>query len=570
MRGAGRVQPIDPSNNTGMMGLGKATQDHRMLDSTTLVARQLESQRIAKETPDQLAARKVCRALSWEERLLMLPLPGTCGLQGIRSSRDRLDPRQVPLRPLRQVVRSFLPLPKAVADRFSDSYATVGQYDEHTNSYDHHHKARAVALKLAEREKSNASGESERRREKEAKREAKEMAKKMGAAGIAVPTASVVGIISKPVAAGGAKKGGWAKVGGEGGGFAPIGTAKMAAVDPPAASTSSGGGGFKKSGWATVGGVPAPAPRTSSPPPPSSAPPDPPAKPLRSAPAFKSGGLFTLSIETHDEDFSSPLAHHSEIRSSAPAPPATLPPPPLPSYQPPPPPPASRPPPPPSSRHPPPPSTNPPPPPSTLPPPPPSSRPPPPSSPNKYSVPSHTLPTNSMDWRPDHPHQDRRSPEASRPHQNRRRSPEATRSRNHSPEERRSSSGWSNSGRSDGGYERRDAPYREERDERRAGWDNPRYPPYDPPPPPSYDRSPPPEDYYPRQSSREPPSHHQPHYDSRRQPSYEREQPYSHSSSYPNDRRQTSYDDSRAPQSYAGRSRGWEREGDGRDGYGRR
>jgi hypothetical protein len=41
-----------------MMGLGKAAQDTRMLDTTSL-KHELQSQRIAKETPDQRAARMV-------------------------------------------------------------------------------------------------------------------------------------------------------------------------------------------------------------------------------------------------------------------------------------------------------------------------------------------------------------------------------------------------------------------------------------------------------------------------------------------------------------------------------
>ena len=196
-----------------------------MLDSTTLVARQLESQRIAKETPDQLAARKVDCSL--------LPASTVAHYLWIRNalrtrspSRPKSPPPSSSSAAISAQSRTFLFHVQQHSLTGMYSYATVGQYDEHTNSYDHHHKARAVALKLAEREKSNASGESERRREKEAKREAKEMAKKMGAAGIAVATASAVRIVSKPVVLGGAKKGGWAKVGGGGGGFAPIGTPK--------------------------------------------------------------------------------------------------------------------------------------------------------------------------------------------------------------------------------------------------------------------------------------------------------------------------------------------------------
>lgn len=55
--GTGRLVPVAPAATSGFLGLGKAGQETRMLDSTTLQTRELTSQRIARETDDQRNAR---------------------------------------------------------------------------------------------------------------------------------------------------------------------------------------------------------------------------------------------------------------------------------------------------------------------------------------------------------------------------------------------------------------------------------------------------------------------------------------------------------------------------------
>lgn len=55
----GRLEPVPSATNYGVSGIGKVSQDSRMLDSTTLLPRELESQAIARETPDQRLAREV-------------------------------------------------------------------------------------------------------------------------------------------------------------------------------------------------------------------------------------------------------------------------------------------------------------------------------------------------------------------------------------------------------------------------------------------------------------------------------------------------------------------------------
>ena len=104
-------------------------------------------------------------------------------------------------------------------------FQTVAQYDEHTNSYAHHHKARFRDMQAAQKATFGASAEE--RKEKERKREEKELRKLAKAAGIK---------LTKP---------------------ATSSTAATAAAQPATGaigeSSEQKPTGFKKSGWATVG-----------------------------------------------------------------------------------------------------------------------------------------------------------------------------------------------------------------------------------------------------------------------------------------------------------------------------
>ena len=97
-------------------------------------------------------------------------------------------------------------------------FQNVAQYDEHTNSYAHHHKIRFREMQNAQRVKQNTPEEQDRRKEKERRREEKELRKIAAAAGVSmaksttsaqllasIPTAGE----SKPAAF---KKGGWANI----------------------------------------------------------------------------------------------------------------------------------------------------------------------------------------------------------------------------------------------------------------------------------------------------------------------------------------------------------------------
>ena len=161
-------------------------------------------------------------------------------------------------------------------------FQNVAQYDEHTNSYAHHHKARLKDMQANARLVDR--GELEKRKEKERKREEKELRKLAKAQGIKM---------AKPVAAGSApvlapesdtgvmnetkpsgfRKAGWAAV--------------TMAPKPP--DTDS-----KHSGWAAVS--PAPPLPAYPPPPPPDDPTPPPSRslPASGAPVFRTGGWTSL------------------------------------------------------------------------------------------------------------------------------------------------------------------------------------------------------------------------------------------------------------------------------------
>jgi Zinc-finger double-stranded RNA-binding len=244
-----------------------------------------------------------------------------------------------------QIASTLRPFYCALCDK---QYQTVAQYDEHTNSYAHHHKQRfkdmqanAKGLGGGKQDKEARLAKERKREEKELKRMAKARGVKVGVIGGGVGTnalaAGAAAVTEEPK---GFKKSGWATV------------------------SDTGGESSRKAGWANVSGQ-------------STAPVEPPPQ-RRASHGFRTAGFETL--ETTDIDGDVMMEDPRWLRTSTARPP---PPPPPPSVAPPlPPVPSGAPPPPPRASPSAPPvglSPQPPPPPSTYPPPPPSAYPPPPA-----------------------------------------------------------------------------------------------------------------------------------------------------------------------------------------------
>ncbi|EKM83411.1 hypothetical protein AGABI1DRAFT_110077 [Agaricus bisporus var. burnettii JB137-S8] len=300
LSGDGRVDPIPFEIKYDSTGLGKTTQDVRMIEETVSQRRGLDSERQTRETEEQRRARE-----------------DTVARQA--AVKDEVS----------NAIRSFYCM---LCDK---QFQNVAQYDEHTNSYAHHHKARFKDMQANARPK--AQEEIDRRKEKERKREERELRKIAAAAGIKVPkvtpavpaptpaAVTPVGVSAESDGTPSEKKRGWASVG-----------------DPSAAVSTSTG--FKKSGWATVGSSSTPQPSQTSdqakssnwaPAPSASIPPQPPmtSRHTSHTPSFRTGGWTSLDTtsDTVNPSPPPPPAAHSYPYSAPPMQPSSPPPPPPPS-----------------------------------------------------------------------------------------------------------------------------------------------------------------------------------------------------------------------------------------------
>ena len=192
-------------------------------------------------------------------------------------------------------------------------FQNVAQYDEHTNSYAHHHKVRFRDMQAAQRASRNTEEEVNKRKEKERKREEKELRKIAKAAGVKMVKPPVATVPTAPPpedpSSSGFKKSGWATVATPAeqpkrGGWASV-------KDSQPASSSSGG-------WATASAAPPvvnPSTQASS----SSRDVTEPHRPHNtSAPAFRTGGWTSLETSVG-------MSPQSTSSTPPPPPPASLP-----------------------------------------------------------------------------------------------------------------------------------------------------------------------------------------------------------------------------------------------------
>ncbi|PCH33447.1 hypothetical protein WOLCODRAFT_160076 [Wolfiporia cocos MD-104 SS10] len=314
LTGDGRIDPVPFYVKNDLTGLGKTSQDVRMIETTVSQRRELDSERQTKETEEQRKARE-----------------------------DSVAKRAAVQSEISTTLRAFY------CELCEKQFQNVAQYDEHTNSYAHHHKARFRDMQAAQRASRNTKEELDRRKEKERKREEKELRKIAKAAGVrmAKPPVALVAAPAEAAAArgaeaeakpGGFKKPGWASIG-------AASTSSSVPVDSPEPAQT-------RSGWATVGSDIASIPPGSQQQPPSSswapvsAPPTAPSgrapQPPSAAPVFRTGGWTSLdtgsTVQPPTRASMPPSTHAGPVppppsdRSrpslpSAPAPPPAVPPP---------------------------------------------------------------------------------------------------------------------------------------------------------------------------------------------------------------------------------------------------
>jgi Wiskott-Aldrich syndrome protein len=190
-------------------------------------------------------------------------------------------------------------------------FKTVAQYDEHTNSYAHHHKARFKDMQANVRLKPKE--DTDRRKEKERKREEKELRKIAAANGIRMPkpTYSLDSATSTSVTMDEAlesqpavNKSGWASLAQAPPPPPPLLATPPENLIPPAptnSSNTSNAPAFRTAGWTSLDtgsshALPLPStPSIPPPPPPSSAPPLPQESWSKNDPKQAKGGWTSVS-----------------------------------------------------------------------------------------------------------------------------------------------------------------------------------------------------------------------------------------------------------------------------------
>ncbi|KAK7064428.1 G-patch-domain Zn-finger DNA-binding protein [Favolaschia claudopus] len=233
--GDGRVDPVPFQIKRDSTGLGKWTQDARMIETTVSQRRGMDSEKMTKETEEQRKARE-----------------------------DHVARRTVLESELSTTIKAFY------CDLCEKQFKTVVAYTEHTNSYAHHHKARFKDMQANVR---IPQDDLDKRKEKERKREEKELRKIAAANGIKMPKPAAA--VFLPLAP-----------------AQPVGLDSSMDIDGVPLSTpgsSASGSGFKKLGWATVSSSNPPTP---PPPPPQST--VPPVLSSTRHPDFRAAGWTSL------------------------------------------------------------------------------------------------------------------------------------------------------------------------------------------------------------------------------------------------------------------------------------
>ncbi|KAI9308186.1 hypothetical protein BJ944DRAFT_260741 [Cunninghamella echinulata] len=138
--GQGRLDPIRIDIKEDSLGVGKAVQDKEYNVSTTAKRKALDSEKQLEET--------------MEDKLLR---------------QSKVLKKQEIQEELKQVKSAFY------CELCDKQYSKVSEYDQHLQSYDHHHKKRFKDMKESAKKSAIGQSEKEKKRERERRREEKEL-----------------------------------------------------------------------------------------------------------------------------------------------------------------------------------------------------------------------------------------------------------------------------------------------------------------------------------------------------------------------------------------------------------
>ncbi|KAI8143771.1 G-patch domain-containing protein [Fennellomyces sp. T-0311] len=210
-RGQGRVDPIRIDIKEDALGVGKAEEEAAYHASSTAKRKTMGSERQLEETESERILRE-----------------------------SKVKEKEMIAQELREVKRAFY------CELCDKQYSKVAEYEQHLQSYDHHHRKRFKDMKEQSRKSGFAQSNKDKQRERERKREERElkrmqeaMLKRAGAPQQQQPTQAPL-----PVTTSSRSGGGWVSVDQNGPSTAPprAAPATPAVTEPPAAPIKSTGG----------------------------------------------------------------------------------------------------------------------------------------------------------------------------------------------------------------------------------------------------------------------------------------------------------------------------------------
>ncbi|SAL95924.1 hypothetical protein [Absidia glauca] len=138
--GEGRTDPVRINLKQDSLGVGKAEQDQEYIETSASKRKAMDSEKQLEETMEERQVRK-----------------------------DKATKHHEIQQELKHVKRAFY------CELCDKQYNKVSEYDQHLQSYDHHHKKRFKDMKEQAKRSTLGQSEKEKKRERERRREEKEM-----------------------------------------------------------------------------------------------------------------------------------------------------------------------------------------------------------------------------------------------------------------------------------------------------------------------------------------------------------------------------------------------------------
>ncbi|KAI7850665.1 G-patch domain-containing protein [Circinella umbellata] len=217
-KGQGRVDPIRIDIKEDVLGVGKAEEEQAYHESSTAKRKIMGSEKQLEETI--------------QERLLR---------------ETKVKEKELIQEELKEVKRAFY------CELCDKQYNKVAEYEQHLQSYDHHHKKRFKDMKEQSRKSEYAQSIKDKKREKERKREERELKKMQDAmlkrANAAVKTSSPITTTTTTAAPLPNNQSNSSSSGSGGGGWSSVVKPGFSTIVPPTTTTTTNNKSTSSGGW---------------------------------------------------------------------------------------------------------------------------------------------------------------------------------------------------------------------------------------------------------------------------------------------------------------------------------